>query len=188
MTMSTTMTATTPTHTRPRRLREATVAAGESGSEQMPGEVDWRICRFSELSPVELARIYRARQQVFTIEQQCIYLDADEFDEVSWHIAAWSPALALPLAYARLVNPGGKYAEPSIGRVVTAPAVRGRGAGRALMVEGLARCDAAWPGQGVRISAQSHLARFYGTLGFDAVGEPCLEDGIPHVEMLRRPR
>ena len=59
----------------------------------------------------------------------------------------------------RIVDPGLKYAEPSIGRVVTAPAVRGRGAGRALMVEGLARCDAAWPGQGVRISAQSHLAR-----------------------------
>ena len=70
MTMSTTMTATTPTHTRPRRLREATVDAGESGAEQMPGEVDWRICRFSELSPVELARLNPAPPQGLTIEQQ----------------------------------------------------------------------------------------------------------------------
>lgn len=186
MTMSTTMTATTPTHTRPRRLREATVDAGESGAEQMPGEVDWRICRFSELSPVELARIYRARQQVFTIEQQCIYLDADEFDEVSWHIAAWSPALALPLAYARLVNPGGKYAEPSMGRVITTAAARGVGLGRELVRRVLEHSALVYPKQGVRISAQERLARFYAEFGFAPVGEPYMEDGIPHLEMLRR--
>ena len=85
-----------------------------------------------------------------------------------------------------LGNPGRKYAEPSIGRVVTAPEVRGTGAGRALMVQGLDRCAAAWPGQGIRISAQAHLQRFYASLGFEPVGAVYLEDDIAHLEMFRK--
>ena len=71
--------------------------------------------------------------------------------------------------------------------MVTAKAVRGNGTGRALMQEGLARCSAAWPGQGIRISAQAHLRGFYGSLGFEAVSDEYLEDNIPHIEMLRSP-
>ena len=100
---------------------------------RLPTEIDWRFLRFGELSPVELARIYRARQQVFAIEQQCLYLDADEHDESSHHLAAWSPEHAEPLAYARLVAPGSKYLEPSIGRVITTRAARGLGLGRELV-------------------------------------------------------
>lgn len=149
-------------------------------------DVDWRVSRFSELSPVELARIYRARQQVFTIEQQCIYLDADEFDEIAWHIAAWSSRSPVPLAYARLVNPGGKYAEPSMGRVITTGGARGTGLGRELVGRVLEHSAQVFPGLAVRISAQDRLARFYSDFGFVAVGEPYMEDGIPHIEMLRR--
>ncbi len=87
----------------------------------------------------------------------------------------------------RVVDPGVNYPEPSIGRVVTARKARGGGVGRALMVQGLARCHEVWPGRAVRISAQAHLQRFYGSLGFAAVSERYLEDGIPHIEMLWRP-
>ena len=80
-----------------------------------------------------------------------------------------------------------KYAEPSLGRVITAPEARGTGLGRVLVGEGVRRCLQAWPGQGIRISAQAHLARFYGDFGFVGVGEPYLEDNIPHLEMLRAP-
>jgi ElaA protein len=154
-------------------------------AERLAGEIDWRFCRFGELSPIELARIYRARQQVFSIEQQCIYLDADEADEVSRHLAAWSSAHAVPLAYARLVNPGGKYAEPSIGRVITTAPARGLGLGRELVRRLIAHSARVHPGQGIRISAQERLARFYADFGFVGVGLPYLEDGIPHLEMLR---
>lgn len=149
-------------------------------------DIDWRASRFSELSPVELARIYRARQQVFTIEQQCIYLDADEFDETAWHIAAWSPKSPVPLAYARLINPGRKYAEPSMGRVITTGAARGTGLGRELVRRVLAHSAQVFPGLAVRISAQERLSRFYADFAFTVVGEPYMEDGIPHIEMLRR--
>lgn len=146
---------------------------------------DWRFCRFSELSPVELARIYRARQAVFGLEQQCVYLDADECDEISYHLAAWSHLHALPLAYARLVNPGGKYAEPSLGRVITTAPARGSGLGRELVRRSLEHSAIVHPGWALRISAQERLVPFYAEFGFAAVGGSYIEDGIPHVEMLR---
>jgi ElaA protein len=80
-----------------------------------------------------------------------------------------------------------KYPQPSIGRVITSPQARGTGLGRVLMAEGIARCEAAWPGQGICISAQSRLAAFYASLGFERVGDDYLEDGIAHVEMLKPP-
>ena len=90
----------------------------------------------------------------------------------------------MPLAYARLVAPGVKYAEPSIGRVVTIAAARGTGLGRELMRRALALAAELYPGQGVRISAQSRLEAFYGGMGFAIVGERYLEDGIAHTQML----
>ncbi len=85
-----------------------------------------------------------------------------------------------------MVDPGLKYEEPSIGRVITAPEVRGQGLGRVLMREGIARCEAAWPGRGIRIAAQSRLERFYAELGFERAAPDHIEDDIPHVVMFKR--
>lgn len=153
---------------------------------QLLASLNWRSARLNELTPLELARIYRARQQVFSIEQNCVYLDADEADEQSYHLAAWSNAYAQPLAYARLVDPGIKYTEPSMGRVITAAESRGTGLGRELVKRVLALSAQVHPGLGVRISAQSRLRRFYNEFGFEALGVDYMEDGIPHIEMLRR--
>jgi ElaA protein len=147
--------------------------------------VRWSCCAFGELSLLELQFMYMARQQVFALEQRAIYLDADGADEFSWHLAAWGDAHRMPLAYARLVAPGVKYAEPSIGRVITTAPARGTGLGRELVARAVAECERLWPGQGIRISAQSHLVRFYAEAGFLAVSGDYMEDGIPHVEMLR---
>lgn len=152
-----------------------------------PSPIRWRCCRFDELGVHELQRIHIARQQVFVIEQNCVYLDADDVDERSWHLAAWRDGHAGPLAYARIVEPGVKYAEASIGRVITGAAARGTGLGRELVRRAVERAEAVFPGHGIRISAQAHLARFYGAFGFSPVGEEYLEDGIPHIEMLRPP-
>ena len=151
----------------------------------LPTDIHWRWCHFAELSPTELARIYRARQLVFAIEQQCAYLDADDCDEQAHHLAAWSPLHAVPLAYARLLNPGVKYAEPSMGRVITTAPARGLGLGRELVQRVIAQSARVHPGQGIRISAQARLERFYAEAGFAAIGLPYIEDGIPHLEMLR---
>jgi ElaA protein len=152
-----------------------------------PPGLRWESARLSGLSPLALARIYRARQTVFSIEQNCVYLDADAADEHSLHLAAWSPSSDLPLAYARLVDPGVKYAEPSIGRVITTEAARGTGLGRELVRRMVELSLQVHPGQGIRISAQSRLRRFYEGFGFEGIGEDYMEDGIPHLEMLRAP-
>jgi ElaA protein len=150
-------------------------------------DLKWRFCSFAELTVHELQRIHTARQQVFVIEQTCVYLDADERDAQSHHLAAWSSAHTLPLAYARLVAPGVNYAEPSMGRVITTQAARGRGLGRELVKRVIENANTVYPGQGLRISAQSQLEAFYGAFGFVIVGERYLEDDMPHTEMLLRP-
>jgi ElaA protein len=143
----------------------------------------WRFARLDGLTAREVHDILQARSAVFVVEQACVFQDMDGADPASWHLfAASGDALA---AYCRLVPPGVKYREPSIGRVITTQAVRGTGMGRELMGEALRRCEALWPGAAVRIGAQLHLERFYGEFGFARASEPYDEDGIPHIEMLR---
>ena len=148
----------------------------------------WRCVAFDALSVGELQGIYMARQRVFAVEQHCAFLDADGYDEIARHLCAWRQGEREPLAYARLLPPGAKYADASIGRVLTGASARGRGLGRELMVRALDLVESTWPGAAVRISAQTRLEAFYGSLGFVAVGPPYLEDGVDHTEMLRAPR
>ena len=145
----------------------------------------WHWSRFADLGVDALYDALALRCRVFILEQGP-YLDPDGLDRVSFHLLGRDEAGTLQ-AYLRVVDPGAKYEEPSIGRVITAPEVRGAGFGWALMREGLARCREAWPGRGIRISAQAHLQPFYGALGFEPVGALYDEDGIPHVQMFRRP-
>lgn len=147
--------------------------------------IDWQWRRFADLGVDNLHDALQLRSRVFILEQGP-YLDVDGLDRQSWHLLGRGREGVLA-AYLRVVDPGLKYDEPSIGRVVTAPEVRGTGLGRALMREGLAGCARLWPGRSVRISAQARLRRFYAELGFSAVGDEYQEDGIPHLEMLRRP-
>jgi ElaA protein len=146
----------------------------------------WRCRRFDDLDLRELQYIYVARQKVFAIEQQCAYLDADGFDEHAFHLAAWSSMQLEPLAYARLLEPGSKYAaDASIGRVLTTQVARGSGLGGDLVRRAIERVGQVWPKAAIRISAQTRLERFYARFGFVAAGAPYLEDGIDHTEMLR---
>ncbi len=148
--------------------------------------MNWVWCRFPDLGVDNLYDALALRCRVFVLEQGP-FLDPDGVDRTSWHLLGRNATGALQ-AYLRVVDPGVKYVEPSLGRIITAPEVRGQGLGRRLVAEGMARCTAAWPGQGVRISAQAHLAPFYGAFGFFPVGDAYLEDGIPHQEMCCGPR
>ena len=141
--------------------------------------------RFDDLGVHALYDILALRCRVFILEQGA-YLDPDGADRHSFHLQGRDASGALQ-AYLRAVDPGVKYAEPSIGRVITAPELRRSGLGRELMREGLARCARQWPGQAVRISAQARLNDFYAGFGFVTQGEDYLEDGIPHRQMLWRP-
>ena len=146
----------------------------------------WRFAHFDELSAREVHDILQARAAVFVVEQACAFQDVDGADPLGWHLyARRDGAIA---AYCRLLPAGVKFAEPTIGRVVTTAAARGTGLGRNLMQEALARAHALWPGEAVRIGAQQRLERFYHSLGFVTASAPYDEDGIAHVEMLRAGR
>jgi ElaA protein len=140
--------------------------------------LQWHDRVFGELSVVDLYAITALRERVFVVEQACAYLDADGLDPVCRHL--WAEAEDV-VAYLRIVPAGAKFAEVSLGRIVTAPEVRGSGLGRTLVGRGLATVGRV----PVRISAQAYLEQFYGDFGFRRAGDNYLEDGIPHLEMLR---
>lgn len=147
--------------------------------------MNWTWLRFHDLGVDNLHDALQLRSRVFILEQGP-YLDIDGLDRNSWHLLGRDDGEASLVAYLRVVDPGQKFAEPSIGRVVTAREVRGSGRGRALMREGMAGCAQRWPGRDIRISAQARLQRFYSELGFSAIGDEYLDDDIPHIEMLWR--
>jgi len=149
----------------------------------------WQWSRLPTLTSLEIYAVLAARQQVFAVEQHCAFQDADGHDAFAWHLLGWTAERSAPTlaAYLRVIDPGRKYAEPSIGRVLTVPPYRGIGLGRAVMVEGLARTTTVWPGRAIRIAAQQRLAAFYASLAFRTVSAPYDEDGIAHVDMLYEP-
>ena len=103
---------------------------------------------------------------------------------IHWHLLGRNEDASV-VGYSRILPPGLKYPEPSIGRVVTHPEARGAGLGKKLMQQAVKYTTDLFPGEPIRIGAQMHLVRCYSEFGFEPVGEPYGEDGIPHVEMLR---
>jgi ElaA protein len=145
--------------------------------------IRWQWCVFDDFAPRELYAVLAAREAVFVVEQACAYQELDGLDLDAQHLIGWeNDGVA---AYLRLLGPGARFAEPSIGRVLTTRASRSIGLGRQLIDLSLRRAAECFPASPIRISAQSHLERFYASFGFVVASQQYLEDGIPHVEMLR---
>jgi ElaA protein len=138
---------------------------------------------FDSISTLELYEILKLRQDVFIIEQDCIYKDIDNLDQASEHLVLKEHNIVA--AYARIVPANVKYKEYSIGRIVVNPAYRGRGLGKGIVLKSLELLKQRQLSV-VRIEAQAHLRKFYHELGFKDTGEVYELDGIPHIEMLYR--
>jgi ElaA protein len=146
--------------------------------------MEWRHRAFAELSTGELYGILKLRQEVFVVEQSCPYLDADGLDADASHLFAVGGESIV--ACARLFAPGVREVPAVIGRVVSAPSVRRTGAGRELMRRAIETLEQAHGAVAIRIGAQKYLEKFYGSFGFVRDGEDYVEDGIPHLHMLRQ--
>lgn len=142
----------------------------------------WHLRTWDALTRDELHALLRLRAEVFVVEQRCAYQDVDGLDPLAQHLwQADDGGGAEPRCYARVFAAGVRGPDAVIGRVVVAPAARGRGAGAALMRRAMAACgDAA-----IAISAQAYLERFYRDLGFTRTSADYLEDGIAHLAMRR---
>ncbi len=145
-------------------------------------QLNWVFKKFNELTADELYSILQLRNEVFVVEQNCVYQDADGKDRLCMHLGGWDGNKLV--AYTRIIPPGISYTEASIGRVVTSPAYRRKGAGLLLMRESIRLCLSVFSVTSIRIGAQVYLSDFYQSLGFIPEGIQYLEDGIPHIEMI----
>lgn len=144
--------------------------------------INWHIKSFDKLNSMELYKILQLRINIFMLEQNCLYPECDDKDFLAKHLFAMDDTAVI--AYARLLPPGVSYPEASIGRVIVSDKYRSQKLGYQLMDRALVSVKRNFPMDAIRISAQAHLQRFYENLGFEHVGEPYLEDDIPHIEML----
>lgn len=138
---------------------------------------------FHQLTVDELYDLLKLRSEVFVVEQNCVFLDQDDKDQKCFHLLLYEDAKLV--GYSRLVPAGLSYQEISIGRVVSSPALRGKGLGKQVMERSIQSCQELFGSENIRIGAQTYALGFYSALGFVSDGDTYDEDGIEHIEMVR---
>jgi len=142
------------------------------------------ICKpFDALTTKELYEILRLRSEIFVVEQNCIFLDQDNKDFTCQHLMLYANKELM--AYARIVPAGLSFDEPSIGRIVSSNAARGKGFGKKLVQLAIENCTRLYGKKPIKIGAQLYLKAFYESFGFEQVSEIYDEDGIDHIDMIR---
>ncbi|MDB9889028.1 GNAT family N-acetyltransferase [Flavobacteriaceae bacterium] len=140
---------------------------------------------FSSLNTDQLYRLLQLRSEVFVVEQDCVYQDIDGKDKKALHVLGTVEGNIV--AYTRVFKPGDYLEKAAIGRVVVASDFRKRDFGQAIMEASIAAVENHFNTTAIGLSAQTYLLNFYNNLGFSALGETYLEDGIPHIYMERSP-
>ncbi|CAL2080686.1 GNAT family N-acetyltransferase [Tenacibaculum sp. 190524A02b] len=138
---------------------------------------------FNELTTSELYDILQLRSEVFVVEQDCVYQDIDGKDQKALHIIGVKEGKVV--AYTRVFDGGDYFETPSIGRVVVALPERKYGFGHDIIKASIKAINEYYKNKIITISAQTYLLKFYGAHGFVATGKEYLEDGLPHVKMVR---
>lgn len=146
--------------------------------------IRWQLRKFDELNPHELYSILQLRNEVFVVEQNCVFQDADNKDQQAYHLMGWKDVKLI--AYSRIIPAGIAYEFASIGRVVTSPTERRNGTGRLLMQEAIDSATKLFGNVPIKLGAQLYLKGFYESFGFLQSSGIYIEDGIPHIEMIRK--
>jgi ElaA protein len=147
--------------------------------------INWSFKKFDNLTSHELYSVLQLRNEVFVVEQNCVFQDADDKDQDSHHLMGWDDETLV--AYSRIVPSGIAYDSfPSIGRVVTSPKTRRSGIGKILMQQSIEELQKLFGQSSIKLGAQLYLKKFYESFGFVQSSDVYIEDGIPHIEMIRR--
>ena len=157
-------------------------------SHQQPNmkHLEWKCKHFDHLSNDQLYELLKLRVDIFVVEQNCAYaeLDGKDLAPDTHHLLAYKNSQLV--AYARLLPAGTSYSECSIGRFAVEATWRHQGIGSLLMQKCLEQITMLWPDNDIRVSAQVYLKEFYECFEFSQTSEPYMEDGIPHIEMLKK--
>jgi len=146
----------------------------------------WNLRKYKDLTLDEFHNILKLRINVFVVEQDCTYPELDGKDKQAYHFFAFAEEDPEQiLAYTRIFKPGDYYKEAAIGRVVVHPDFRKDGLGYQLMVKSIDQTEKLFYTNNIKIGAQTYLQKFYKSLGFKKVGKDYIEDGIPHIYMIR---
>jgi ElaA protein len=146
--------------------------------------INWSFKKFDNLTSHELYSVLQLRNEVFVVEQNCVFQDADNKDQDSHHLMGWDNEMLV--AYSRIVPLGIAYDSfPSIGRVVTSQRMRKSGIGKILMHQSIEELQKLFGETSIKLGAQLYLKKFYESFGFIQSSEVYIEDGIPHIEMVR---
>lgn len=141
------------------------------------------IKKFNELSLNELYQILQLRSEVFVVEQDCVYQDIDGKDDKALHIIG--EVNGEIVAYTRCFDKGFYFEEAAIGRVVVKDNQRKYGYGHQIMKASIEAIKDHFGTENIKLSAQQYLIKFYESHGFTSIGEGYLEDGIPHIAMVK---
>ncbi len=141
------------------------------------------VKKFSELKLTELYDILQLRSEVFVVEQNCVYQDIDSKDAEALHVIGFKNGKIV--AYTRCFKPGYYFAEAAIGRVVVKDSERKHGYGHEIMKASAKAIKEHYNTSRIKLSAQQYLIKFYESHGYKITGEGYLEDGIPHIAMVR---
>jgi len=141
------------------------------------------IKKFNDLTTKELYALLQLRSEIFVVEQDCVYQDIDYQDQKALHILGYQNEKLV--AYTRIFDAGVYFDQASIGRVLVRENVRDHKYGYDIMNTSIDAITSNYGAQPIKISAQTYLKTFYNNLGFVELGEEYLEDGIPHIAMLR---
>lgn len=146
--------------------------------------LDIKVKKFNELSIQELYSLLKLRSEIFVVEQDCVYQDLDGKDAKALHVIGINNNEVV--AYTRIFKPGDYFDIASIGRVAVHKDYRKYGYGKDIMQASINAVNEEFKEQQIKISAQTYLDKFYTELGFKAIGEGYLEDGIPHIQMVKK--
>ena len=142
------------------------------------------IKKFEDLTVDELYKILKLRVDVFVVEQECPYHEIDGLDPMAYH--AYIEENGEISAYLRILPQNTKFKEASVGRVITAKHKRRSGIGSIILNAGIKTAEEKFGAEILRIEAQTYARKFYENVGFVQDSDEFLEDGIPHIEMIRR--
>lgn len=145
--------------------------------------IEIKVKTFKELTTQELYDVLQLRSEVFVVEQDCVYQDIDGKDKNALHVIGYKDENVV--AYTRIFKPGYYFNEASIGRVVVKGSERQYKYGYDIMNASIKAIKTHYQVSTIKVSAQTYLKRFYNNLKFFEVGEEYLEDGIPHIGMIR---